>query len=77
MEIILQFVEITTDTRTAHGNFYAGEIRKVSAEIAGLLKGNDWARDIDIEVSPANNAAPSAVTLEVDNAGLGVQTEEI
>ena len=59
-----KMVEITTDTRTEYGNFYAGERRSVSAEVAGFLIGNGWAK-------------PAPVTLEVDNAGLGVKSEDI
>ena len=54
MKETLQFIEITTDTRTEHGSFYDGEIRKVSAEVAGFLMGNGWAKK-------------HSITLQVDN----------
>jgi hypothetical protein len=60
----LKFVEITTDTRTQYGEFFDGEIRKVTPEVAGFLEGNSWAK-------------PHTVELKVDNATLGVNSEKV
>ena len=60
----MKFVEILTDTKTPYGNFFDGEIRKVDDDVAGYLIGNGWAR-------------PQSVKLEVQNASLGVNSEEV
>lgn len=72
----LTFVEVTEDARTYAGNFFRGERRKVSGEVAGLLIGNGWAvKSSPIDV-PESEAKPEGVTLEVQNAGLGVSAED-
>lgn len=59
MDEKLQFIEITTDTRTEHGSFYAGEIRKVSPEVAGYLIGNGWAKKHGVTLVVQNVKQPA------------------
>ena len=59
----LEFVEITTDAKTPFGNFYDGEIRKVSPEVSGFLMGNAWAR-------------PHRIELSVDSVTVGIKSED-
>lgn len=60
----MRFVEITTDTRTPHGPFFDGEIRKVSPEVAGYLIGNAWAK-------------PHNVVLDVQSVKMGLKVEDV
>lgn len=60
----MRFVKITQDTRTEHGEYFAGERRKVTDEQADDLLGKGWAE------------AESAV-LDVHNSRLGVKTKVI
>lgn len=64
MDTNLVFVEITTDTRTEHGPFYDGEIRKVSPAVADELIGNAWAK-------------PHTVALEVQSVKMGLKVEDL
>lgn len=74
----MKFVEILTDTRTPYGPFYLGETRKVEPEVAGFLVGNGWGRDVEVSAdagTPDEDISP--VTLDVQNANLGVNAEDV
>lgn len=75
----MKFIAIVKDCRTVHGNFFNGEIRKVPEEVAGHLTGAGWASD-DVSVDlgeVAGDERPEPVTLEVQNAKLGVNAETV
>ena len=61
----MKFLKITQDAKTEHGNYYAGEHRKVDDRQAKDLLQKGWAVE------------PKAVRLDVQSARLGVQTEDI
>ena len=61
---MLVLVNITADTRTPEGNFYAGELRKVPGETAEMLINHGWATLHKVE-------------LDVHSARLGVKAETV
>lgn len=61
----MRFLTITQDTKTEHGNYYAGELRCVDDRQAKDLLEKGWA------------AKPESVKLNVQSARLGVNTEDM
>lgn len=74
----MQFVKLLTNTKTPHGNFYKGETRCVDDDVAGFLIFNGWAEKTDVhdDVADAPDDIP-AVTLDVQNANLGMNSEDV
>lgn len=72
----MKFVQITTDARTAFGEIFRGEIRKVDADTAGNWIGKGWAENIEVDLPELEaGAKPDPVTLEVQNAKIGTNLE--